>query len=224
MQHDATLFSDEKLLKKESLNETRLNLRKRVAREAALLLYTQQEKEYKQAKTRAQKTLGIRILPSNAEIANELDEVAEETEGSTRIQLLLQMRKEALDIMKTLKDFQPKLIGSVWRGTARKGSDIDIATFSANNETVVSELQKNGFRIIETKTFSIVKNAEKKSSFHIYLLLPTGNEVEVAVRSPENMDQPEKCEIYGDLKTGLSYLQLKKVLKENPFQKFVPDK
>ena len=216
-------FSDEKLPKKEPLNENHFNPRRRVAREAAVLLYTQQEKEYKQAKMRALKTLGVRILPSNAEIAKELDEVAEEIEGPARRRLLLQMRKEALEIMKALKSFHPKLIGSVWRGTAHKGSDIDIATFSSDSEAVVSQLQKNGFKIIETKMVSIVKNGEKKSSFHIYLLLLTGNEVEVAVRSPENADRPEKCEIYGDLKTGLSYLQLQKVLEENPLQKFVPD-
>jgi len=43
------------------------SLKKRVAREAALLLYTSQEKEYKQAKKRATENLGARILPSNAE-------------------------------------------------------------------------------------------------------------------------------------------------------------
>ena len=46
-------------------------MRNRVAREAALLLYTSQEKEYKQAKKRASETLGARVLPSNLEVAEE---------------------------------------------------------------------------------------------------------------------------------------------------------
>ncbi|MGD8507086.1 MAG: hypothetical protein PVF15_10545, partial [Candidatus Bathyarchaeota archaeon] len=56
-------------------------LKKRVAREAALLLYTAQEKEYKQAKKRAAENLGARALPSNSEVARELDAIAEEREG-----------------------------------------------------------------------------------------------------------------------------------------------
>ena len=105
-------------------------LRKRVAREAALLLYTSQEKEYKQAKQRAAEILGARVLPSNFEVAEELDKIAQDREGSERKEQLLRMRKEAKQIMEVLAEFCPRLVGSVWRGTARKNSDIDIHTFS----------------------------------------------------------------------------------------------
>lgn len=206
------------------MNENRWeNLRRRVATEAAILLYTSQEKEYKQAKKRASKTLGVKILPSNSEIARELDKVAEEIDGQTRKKLLVQMRKEALEIMKTLMVFHPKLIGSVWRGTAHKGSDIDIAAFSADSEAVLTQLQQNRFKIIVAKKVAFVENGEKEMSFHIQLLLPSGNEAEIVVRRPENMKMQEKCDIYGDLKTGVNYFQLEKILKENPLQKFVPD-
>ncbi|PVX24800.1 MAG: tRNA adenylyltransferase, partial [Candidatus Bathyarchaeum sp.] len=89
-------------------------LRNRVAQEAALLLYTSQEKEYKQAKKRAAETLGARVLPSNHEVAEELHEIAEEREGTHRRERLLRMRKEAEEIMKALKEFNPRLVGSVW--------------------------------------------------------------------------------------------------------------
>jgi len=95
-------------------------LRGRVAREAALLLYTSQEKEYKQAKKRAAETLGVRVLPSNLEVAEELDRIAEEREGASRKELLLRMRREAREIMEILEEFNPRLVGSVWRGTARQ--------------------------------------------------------------------------------------------------------
>jgi len=67
-------------------------LRERVAREAALLLYSSQEKEFKQAKQRAAETLKTRNLPSNREVAEELDRIVEEREGATRKRLLLRMR------------------------------------------------------------------------------------------------------------------------------------
>ena len=196
--------------------------KKRVAREAAVLLYTSQEKEYKQAKSRAAQTLGARVLPSNFEVAKELDNIAEEREGRARQERLLRMRREALQIMEFLKRFHPKLIGSVWRGTAHKNSDIDIVTFSSSPKTVLTELQKSNFKIVKTEWLSVTKRGRKEASFHIHLILPSGNEVEVVVRNPERIEVKERCEIYGDFMTGLSYPQLKRVLEENPLQKFVP--
>jgi len=197
-------------------------LRKRVAREAAFLLYTSQEKEYKQAKKKAAQTLGVHALPSNLEVADELDKISEEREGLARQERLTQMRREALKIMETLKDFHPRLVGSVWRGTIHKNSDIDITTFSHDLEAVCAKLQENNFKIANTEWCSVTKQGQKEESFHIHVHLLSNNEAEVVVRSPEKMGLQERCEIYGDTATGLNYLQLKKVLEEKPLQRFVP--
>jgi predicted nucleotidyltransferase len=198
------------------------SLKQRVAREAAVLLYTSQEKEYKQAKQRAAQNLGIRVLPSNKDVAQELDKVADEIEGSARQERLLQMRREALKIMKALKNFHPKLIGSVWRGTAHKDSDIDIVTFSSQPTNVLQKLEHEGFEATKTEWQSAPKLDKKEKSFHIYLTLPSGNEAEVVVRSLERMNQKQRCEIYGDTVTGLNYRQLERLLEQNPLQKFTP--
>lgn len=202
-------------------NRTKI-LRNRIAREAALLLYTSQEKEYKQAKKRAAETLGVRVLPSNLEVAEELDRIAEEREGASRRELLLRMRREAREIMEALRDFNPRLVGSVWRGTARQNSDIDILTFSQDHLQVLKQLQKHNFEAESSEWRSITKEGRKEASFHIHLLLPSGDAVEVVVRSPDCLGQPERCETYGDVKTGLNLNQLTKILNENPLQKFVP--
>ncbi|HYA78053.1 MAG TPA: tRNA adenylyltransferase, partial [Verrucomicrobiae bacterium] len=72
------------------------DLKCRVAREAATLLYFGAEKEYKQAKEKAAKNLCIHFLPTNLEVALELDKMAEENEGAKRKERLIQMRHEAL--------------------------------------------------------------------------------------------------------------------------------
>lgn len=198
------------------------DLKRRVAKEAAILLYTSQEKEYKQAKKKAAQTLGARVLPSNLEVAEELDKIAEEREGPSRQERLLQMRREALQVMELLKKFHPKLIGSVWRGTAREGSDIDIVTFSPAPEAVLTKLNTSNLHVAKTEWLSVTKRGRKEASFHIYLSLPSSNEAEVVVRSPEKSGFKERCEIFGDLVTGLSYSQLKAILAEDPLQKFVP--
>jgi predicted nucleotidyltransferase len=202
-------------------NRTKI-LRSRVAREAALLLYTSQEKEYKQAKKRATETLGVRVLPSNLEVAEELDRIAEEREGASRKRLLLRMRREAREIMETLEEFNPRLVGSVWRGTARQNSDIDIVTFSQDPVQVLKQLQEHNFVAESSEWRSVTKEGKKEASFHIHLLLSSGDGVEVVVRSPDCLGQPERCETYGDVKTGLNLKQLTKILEENPLQRFVP--
>ena len=198
------------------------SLKKRVAREAALLLYTAQEKEYKQAKKRAAENLGARMLPSNLEVARELDVIAGEREDVSRQERLIQMRKEALNIMQILENFNPRLIGSVWRGAINKNSDIDIVAFASTPNAVLTRIQKSGFSIVKTEWLSVTKEGRKEASFHIYLVLPSGNEAEVVVRSAEKMNRYEKCEIYGDMVMGLNGHQLAKVLKENPLARFVP--
>ena len=120
------------------------DLKCRVAREAATLLYFGAEKEYKQAKEKAAKTLGAHFLPSNLEVALELDKIAEENEGAKRKERLIQMRNEALKIMKLLDAYCPVLIGSVWRGTIRQGSDIDIAVYTDEPEEIVKILKAEG--------------------------------------------------------------------------------
>ena len=197
-------------------------LKQRVAQEAAILLYTSQEKEYKQAKQRAAQTLGVRMLPSNREVAQELDTLADEIEGVARQKRLLQMRHDALKAMKVLKEFHPRLIGSVWRGTAHKNSDIDIVTFSSQPATVLQKLEQQGFKVAKTEWQSAPKLDRREKSFHIYLELPSGNQAEIVVRSPERINQKERCEIYGDTVKGLNPHQLERLLEENSLQKFTP--
>jgi predicted nucleotidyltransferase len=222
------LFNQLSRVKEASLRGNNLSeshytsLKIRVAREAATLLYTSQEKEYKQAKMRAAQNLGVRVLPSNIQVAHELDKIADEMEGASRTERLLQMRQEALEIMKSVKAFHPRLIGSVWRGTAHKDSDIDIVTFSSNPATVLKRLQGKNFKVTKTEWQSAPKLNQRQKSFHIHLRLKTGDQAEVVVRSLYRLNKKEKCEIYGDIIAGLSNDQLERLFAEDPTRKFLP--
>ena len=196
--------------------------RKKVAREAAALLYFGLEKEYKQAKLKAAQNLSLRVLPSNLEVALELDAFAEETEGAARKQRLVQMRKEALRVMKILKMYCPVLIGSVWRGTVRRGSDIDIAVYHDVPEEVVGKLKANNIPITKTAQITVNKQGKTLFSFHIYAQAATGEGIEIVVRNAEEAGERRRCETFGDELKGLSIQELEQVLKENPTQKFLP--
>jgi predicted nucleotidyltransferase len=198
------------------------SVKHQVAREAASLLYSKQEKEYKQAKLRATATLGARSLPSNKDIASELDRIADEMEGSERAERLTQMRKDALWIMVILGDFHPRLIGSAWRGTVNKNSDIDIETFTSDQNKVLHRLTTNALVVRAAQWRLISKGSELERVFYVHLTLPSNNEVELIVRGPEKKDKPDVCEIYGDAVKGLDMHQLRRLLLTDPLQRFVP--
>ena len=194
-----------------------------MAREAATLLYFGAEKEYKQAKQKAAQTFGIHFLPSNLEVALELDKIAEEHEGSQRKERLVQMRREALDVMELLAEFFPVLIGSVWRGTIKQGSDIDIAVYADEPLEVLNLLKASDVQVLKTAWSSVNKRGETLSSFHIYAQTKDRYGLEIVVRSREDKGRKRKCETFGDEIKGLSIRDLKITLKTNPNQRFLPE-
>ncbi len=198
------------------------DLKCRIAKEAATLLYFGAEKEYKQAKDKAAQTFRVHFLPSNLEVALELDKIAEENEGPKRKERLIQMRNEALVIMQILSGFYSVLIGSVWRGTIKKGSDIDIAVYSDDSEKIVNVLEAGGVKILKTGWTTVNKRGITLESFHIYAETQVKHGLEIVVRSREEAGKKRKCETFGDELKGLNIKELKRVLDTNPTQQFIP--
>jgi predicted nucleotidyltransferase len=198
------------------------DLKHRVTREAATLLYFGGEKEFKQAKEKAAETFGVHFLPSNLEVALELDKIAEENEGTKRKERLIQMRRETLDVMRLLGSFCPVLIGSVWRGTIKQGSDIDIAVYADEPEEVVNVLKAGGVKVLKTAWTTINKVGATLESFHIYAETSAKHGLEIVARRREEAGKKRKCETFGDELKGLNIKELEKVLERNPTQQFIP--
>lgn len=194
--------------------------RAEVAEEAAALLYYGFVEDYKSAKETACSSLGIKALPSNFDVAVKLDELADRIEGNQRRELLIDLRKKALQIMDELETFNPKLVGSVWRGTPRKGSDIDITVYSEEPEAVANFL-RNEYGSVRAEYMSKTSEGATARYLHIYLNSPK-YEVEIVVRSPEEMDERRICETYGDRIVGLTKAQLRELLEKNPARRFLP--
>ena len=199
-----------------------LEPRDRVAREAARLLYTGASEEYKQAKEQAARSLGVDAMPSNYEVAVELDALAGQMEGDERNQLLYTMRDVALAIMRALEEYSPLLVGSVWRGTARKGSDVDITVYAVQPVDVESTLAQSNYKVSNSEEVVVNKGGRTVRSRHIIVELGVGFNVEVVVRPPEEKGEAEVCETYGDPKRGLGLPDLEKLMKTDPHRRFVP--
>src|SRR5437899_5982975 len=150
-----------------------VKLRQAIALEAARLMYERSESEYYTAKRKAAKrlcrqTVKPEDLPSNAEIREQIQVFARIHEGDKRTQHLREMRLEALRLMRMLRAFRPRLIGSVMTGHVRKGSDIDLHVFSDSPALVADMLEQNGCQFdLERK--QIVKHGEARVFTHIHV-------------------------------------------------------
>jgi hypothetical protein len=148
-------------------------LRYAIALEAARLMYERIETEYFTAKRKAAHRLcrgNVKPgdLPSNAEIREQIQVFARIHEGDRRTEDLRDMRLAALHMMRLLRPFRPRLIGSVMTGHVRKGSDIDLHVFSGSAALITDLLEKEGYQYdVERK--QIVKHQEARIFTHIHV-------------------------------------------------------
>jgi predicted nucleotidyltransferase len=148
-------------------------LRQAIAFEAARLMYDRIESEYFTAKRKAAKRLcrgGVKPndLPSNAEIREQVQLFARLHEGDRRTENLREMRLEALRLMRIVRPFRPRLIGSVMTGHVRKGSDIDLHLFSDSPGLVTDLLDQAGCQYdLERK--QVVKHGESRVFTHVHV-------------------------------------------------------
>ena len=148
-------------------------LRRAIAVEAARLMYDRTESEYFTAKKKAASRLcrgSVKPsdLPSNAEIREVVQSFARMHEGDARTVRLQDMRVAALRMMKRLARFRPRLIGSVFTGHIRAGSDIDLHLFADHVEPVESALQEDGIPY-EVERKQITKHGESRTFTHVHI-------------------------------------------------------
>ena len=148
-------------------------LRRQIAWQAARLMYDRQETEYYRAKMKAARSI-VRgwvkpaDLPSNAEIRDEIQNLARIHEGDQRLANLREMRLEGLRMMRILRRFRPRIIGSVFTGHIRSGSDIDLHVFSDSVDFVTAELDYEGIEYDVVKK-QVTKNGETQLYRHVHI-------------------------------------------------------
>jgi len=148
-------------------------LRRQIAWEAARLMYDRQESEYYQAKMKAARRIcrgwvKPADLPGNGEIRDQVQAFARLMEGDGRTRKLLDMRLEALRLMRVLRNFRPRLIGSVMTGHVRRGSDIDLHLFSDSIEAVTGALDAEGF-VYDVERKRVRKQGQERIFTHVHV-------------------------------------------------------
>ena len=119
------------------------HLRRALAQEAARIMAEQGIDDYRLAKRKAAERLGatdIAVLPKNTEIEEALADHQRLFESHTHSSTLQDLRKTALQAMRLLKRFEPRLVGPVLSGTASAHSEVNLHLFAEGAESVALHL------------------------------------------------------------------------------------
>ena len=124
-----------------------VELRERVAQEAARLVHEHGIQDYGLAKRKAAQRLDVRgagALPSNSEIEARVTEWQRIFEPEAHRNQLKELRSLAVDVMGFLSPFEPRLAGSVLSGAITVNSSIELHLFTDAPEEVVMKLDEQG--------------------------------------------------------------------------------
>jgi len=122
-------------------------LRQAVADEAARMMTEQGIDDFLLAKRKAAERLGVvdaAILPRNTEIEAALFARRRLFSGGRHEAELADLRRSALQAMRLVVDFEPRLVGPVLTGTASAHSEINLHLFADTPEAVSIRLEERG--------------------------------------------------------------------------------
>jgi len=134
--------------------------RRLIAAEAARIMATQAQYNYRIAKHKAAQRLGISIhmaLPSNAEVENALRAYQGFYGGRQHTRHLQKMREIALRVMRSLESFCPRLVGPVLEGTADQHARVSLHVFNDPPDAVAIHLLEKGL---------VFRNEQRKIRWH----------------------------------------------------------
>lgn len=122
-------------------------VRRMIAAEAARIMVTQTQSNYRIAKQKAAQRLGAGAhmpLPSNMEVETALRAYQEFYGGQRHFSQLQKLRECALRVMRSLEIFHPRLVGPVLDGTADRYSRVSLHLFHDPPDAVAVHLLDRG--------------------------------------------------------------------------------
>ena len=150
--------------------------RLRIAQEAARLMSEHGIRDFHHAKLKAAERLGIldaQALPRNLEIEQALREHQRIFLADSQPQLLRQRREAAIEAMRFLGAFEPRLVGAVLEGTADAHSAVCLHVFSDDPEAVGAFLRDQGVPI-ELQTRRLRQNRDDNPEYPVLLFAADG--------------------------------------------------
>ncbi len=161
------------------------------AEQAARLMAEGQGLDCESAKSKAAAEIGC--VPGRDEPS--CDEVEEQLRGYQRLfrphqpEVLRRLRQEAVKAMRFLKDFEPRLVGSVLSGTADNNSPITLHLFADTPEQVMFHLLNADMPFREGQRNLRYRDGSVRS-YPLFSLLAGGQAVDLVVMPPKALREP----------------------------------
>jgi DNA-binding transcriptional ArsR family regulator len=121
----------------------------RVAQEAARLIHDEGMRDYGDARRKAARRLQVRddaVLPEFHEIERALREHIALFGGAAQPQRLRELRETAIEAMRFLEAFEPRLVGAVLDGTTDAHTAVSLHLFADDVDRVGHALEELGIR------------------------------------------------------------------------------
>ncbi len=190
-------------------------LRLAVAQEAARLMAEHGIEDFLLAKRKAAERLLISdsaALPKNAEIEAALLERQRLFHGGQHQQQLHDMRRAALQAMRLLNDFKPRLVGSVLSGSATAHAEINLHVFAEYAEQVAMRLEENGI-IAQHAEKKFRYEAERFRSFPSFKFVAGQQPIEIVVFPVDGIRQAPNSPIDGKPMARADLAEVQSLLK-----------
>lgn len=192
-------------------------MRRLVAAEAARIMADQGIRDYFQAKTKAADRLGVRNeaeLPKNTEIEQALKARLELFQGDGHRAHLAHLRRAALEAMRYLSSFSPRLVGAVLDGTADQHSAVCLHVFADTPETFTLFLDDRNIPYdLHERTLRV--DRENTRSFPAYRFAAGEVPMDVTVLPPRVLRQPPISPVNGRPMKRASLRVLQEMLEDS---------
>jgi hypothetical protein len=191
------------------------NLRRALAQEAARIMAEHGIRDFLAAKRKAAERFGVTdgaVLPKNIEIETALVEYQRLFGGDSHAESLYAQRLAALQAMRQLREFEPRLVGAVLSGTATAHSDVHLHLFADRAETVAIKLLDDGVPHEVTER-RVKMNAERVLAYPGLRFEIDAQPIEATVFPPDGIRQAPISPVDGRPMRRASAQELEALLK-----------
>lgn len=192
-------------------------LRQEVAVEAARILATEGQRNYRQAKQKAAHRLGLSGrsgMPSNSEIEAELKRYQALYGGDGHASDLTEMRRAALEAMKFFSRFRPKLVGPVLEGTSDRHSRVSLHVFCENADEVVAFLLSRNIQF-EQETRRIRWYDDSYRDLELLVIEADGQCFELGLMAGSSWKQPPPGPVDGRSQRRAGSREVERLIAES---------
>lgn len=160
--------------------------RQRISREAARLIAEEGVHDFHVAKRKATERLNLpeaQHLPSNPEIEQALAEHLQLFHARDLPERLHRLRRLAVEVMRLLERFEPRLLGSLLTGHVTRFSKIELHITANTPEVVAFFLQDQGIAF-EQSSKRVRFGGERSEMVPVYSFVAEDTVIEISVFTP----------------------------------------